>query len=220
MSFKDRLQSVLDEKGMTQAELARGTDILRGTVSKWFTPPESKPAGKNLMKIAKALMVKPEWLITGKGAKKWGEEVGFAKHGDSHYAIPIVNIRFSDGARKFSTVPTGDNMATIYLPAELYEKSNYDLDKLFAIKIKDQAMEPSLYDGDWVVVNAADATPKSGVAFAIHEEKEVVVRRLFRINNQWIISSDNLDKRIYKDKPMAKGNLILGRVVHKQSSRI
>ncbi len=111
-------------------------------------------------------------------------------------------------------------MTTISLPAELYQGNNYDLDKLIAITVDGPAMEPSLFDGDWVVINTADITPKDGVAFAVHEEGEVVIRRLFKVNNQWITSPDNLDKRIYREKPMTKENVILGRVVHRQTNHI
>ncbi len=223
MSFKDRLLSVLNEKDMRPTDLARRIDVPRMTVYKWFGSENKKPTkpnGENLLKTADALMVHSEWLLKGKGPKKLSEEIVWAGHEHSRYAVRIVNIKFTDGARKFSTVPTGDNMATIFLSAELYEKNNYDLDKLFAIKVRGEAMAPSLYDGDLIIVDSADITPKNGIVFAIHEEGEMVIRRLLKIGNQWVISSDNLDKSIYIDKPMTKKNLILGRVVHKQSNRI
>lgn len=81
-------------------------------------------------------------------------------------------------------------------------------------------MEPGLYDGDWVVVNTADSTPRDGIAFALSYDGEVVVKRLFRSEETWVAASDNHDKRIYRDRPLNGDTFVIGRIVHKQSERI
>ncbi len=220
MSFKDRLQSLLDEKRLRPADLSRLSGVSTGAISLWIRGKVTNPDGRNLVKASRVLRVRPEWLSTGLGAKEWGEKVRLAKYEDDNYPVSRVNINFSDGTGKFSTEPTGDNMAPIFFSQEWYEKNNYHPDELFAIKVAGPAMEPSLYDGDWVVINTADTTPKNGVAFAIHDEGDAVIRRLFKINSQWLASPDNSDKRIYREKPMTEENFIIGRVVHRQGDRI
>ncbi|WP_161566194.1 XRE family transcriptional regulator [Mycoavidus cysteinexigens] len=221
MNFKDRLQSLLDEHELTQAELSRRAKISRATISLWFTGNVTEPSGKNLVKVSKALRVRPEWLATGIGTKEWGEKVGQTEYeGGNCFVVYRVHIKFFEGSREFSTESIGDNMAPILFSQEWYKKNDFNPEELFAIKVTGSAMEPGLYDGDWVVVNTADVKPRDGVAFAINDEGEAVVRRLFKVNNQWLAASDNPDKRIYRDKPITEETFVLGRIVHKQSERI
>jgi phage repressor protein C with HTH and peptisase S24 domain len=82
-------------------------------------------------------------------------------------------------------------------------------------------MEPSLHEGDTVVINTADTTPKDGEVFALNYEGESVIKRLVRDAGDWWLASDNADKRAYPNKRWVDGlSFIVGRVVHKQSERI
>lgn len=79
-------------------------------------------------------------------------------------------------------------------------------------------MEPSLYEGDLVIVNTADAQPQDGVVFAVNYEGEPVVKRLSRDAGQWWLTSDNTDQRKYHRK-VCRGSdcIVIGRVVRKES---
>lgn len=82
-------------------------------------------------------------------------------------------------------------------------------------------MEPNLHDGNTVVVNTVDTTPKDGVAFAINYEGEALVKRMGRDSGAWWLSSDNLDKSRFPMKLCAgDACIVIGRVINKQSERI
>jgi phage repressor protein C with HTH and peptisase S24 domain len=66
-------------------------------------------------------------------------------------------------------------------------------------------MEPGLYDGDTVVVNTEQVTPKDGVVFAVNYEGELVIKRLMRDAGQWWLRSDNADQRRYPRKTCGEG---------------
>lgn len=219
MNFNDRLKSLLGEKGLIAAELAKLSGIPPAIISLWLKG-GTEPNGRNLVKASIALRVCPEWLLEGTGAKEWGTKVQQAECEDRNYPVSKVKINFSDGTRKFTTESIGDNMTSFFFPVAWYTKNKYLPNELFAIAVTGSAMEPALYDGDWVVINTADTTPKEGAVFVIHGEGEAVIRRLFKINNQWLAASDNPDKRLYRDKPITEDVFIIGRVVHKQSERI
>lgn len=68
-SLNERLFERMKELGMSQAELARKVDLTKGAVNQWKKG-ASSPNGENLLKVAKALGVTPEWLATGKGPKE------------------------------------------------------------------------------------------------------------------------------------------------------
>jgi phage repressor protein C with HTH and peptisase S24 domain len=81
-------------------------------------------------------------------------------------------------------------------------------------------MEPTLYDGDVIVVNLADALPREGEVFAINMEGEPVVKRLTKQGGEWLAASDNQDKRRYRDKPLSPDAIVVGRVIYRQSEHI
>lgn len=66
MDFKDRLEEALIARGMTKAELARRAGIDKGAITKYMKG-ENLPGSDAVMKMAKALSVRPGWLIGGDG---------------------------------------------------------------------------------------------------------------------------------------------------------
>jgi phage repressor protein C with HTH and peptisase S24 domain len=81
-------------------------------------------------------------------------------------------------------------------------------------------MEANLHDGDLVVINTDDVTPKDGVVFAANYDGELVIKRLKRDAGQWFLASDNPDKARFGDKLCADGCGLIGRIVYKQSEQI
>ncbi len=67
-NFSDRLNFILKNKGLKNADLARLTGIFSGTISKILRN-ERKPGIETIEKIVDALELKPaetQWLIKGK----------------------------------------------------------------------------------------------------------------------------------------------------------
>jgi hypothetical protein len=136
-------------------------------------------------------------------------------------AIRRVSLRLSAGMTGFVVEHEEDDGEMIVFKRGWYDRNGYIPEKLIAIKVKGQSMEPGLFDGDTVVVNTNDTKPKDGEVFAVNYEGEAVIKRLERDMNQWFLSSDNPDKARYARKRCEGGScIIIGRIVHKQSERI
>jgi phage repressor protein C with HTH and peptisase S24 domain len=135
-------------------------------------------------------------------------------------AIRRVNIKLSAGASGFGIDYIEDDEAPIVFQRKWFARNGYTPAKLLAVRVANGSMEPGLYDGDTVVINTADDTPKDGEVFAMNYEGEMVIKRLVRDAGQWWLASDNPDKRRYPRKVCGEGVYCLGRVVHKQSERI
>ena len=82
-------------------------------------------------------------------------------------------------------------------------------------------MEPTLYDGDLVVVNIDDTLPVDGGVYVINYEGEPVIKRLTRDAGQWWLTSDNLDQRKYQRK-VCSGDacIIVARIVRRETERL
>jgi transcriptional regulator with XRE-family HTH domain len=105
----------------------------------------------------------------------------------------------------------------VYLPMEFARVNGYRADKLVAIHVRGRSMEPSLYDGDIVAINMADAEPKDDVVFVVGYEGQVSIKRLRRDAGQWFLYSDNVDQRRYSPKLCTEDVCIYGRVIFRQT---
>jgi len=66
MSFKENLKDELEYQDMKVKELAFTTKINKRTIDNYLRENESQPTAENAVKIAQALGVSVEYLVTGK----------------------------------------------------------------------------------------------------------------------------------------------------------
>ena len=136
-------------------------------------------------------------------------------------AIRTVKMRLRAGVTGFSIESDQSDGTPIFFRAAWLDERGYKPSNLVAIKVQGASMEPTLYQGDMVVINTSDTEPKDGKAFAVNYEGEAMIKRMVRDSGVWWLSSDNLDQRKYVRKECAEGScLVIGRVIHRQSEEI
>ena len=135
--------------------------------------------------------------------------------------IQRVKLKLSAGITGFGTEPIEGDDSPIYLPDTWLASRGLRREDLLALPIKGQSMEPTMFEGDTVVINTKDAEPKDSAIYAVNYEGEAVIKRLVRDYGMWWLVSDNPDQRSYPKKQCADDMVILvGRVVHRQTDRI
>ncbi|MDR2490954.1 MAG: helix-turn-helix domain-containing protein, partial [Spirochaetaceae bacterium] len=65
MSFKDNLKNQLEYSGMYVKELAARSGVKKQTIDGYLNVHEYTPSAENAVKIARALGVSVEYLVTG-----------------------------------------------------------------------------------------------------------------------------------------------------------
>ncbi len=70
MGFKENLKTELDFKGMKVKELAFYSGVNKRTIDQYLSSAAKMPSAENAVKIANALGVSVEYLVTGKTNKK------------------------------------------------------------------------------------------------------------------------------------------------------
>lgn len=68
MRAGERIKDLRKSMGLTQPELAELAKIKQASLSELETGETKRPRGDTLVRIAKALQVDPDWLITGAGS--------------------------------------------------------------------------------------------------------------------------------------------------------
>lgn len=97
--------------------------------------------------------------------------------------------------------------------------NNLNQKHLDVIYASGNSMEPTINDGDVLLVDESRVEPKDGQIFAMQSEsKGTIVKRLVKSDfDGWIIRSDNQDKARYGDETLRDGEInevrIIGRVV-------
>ncbi len=135
---------------------------------------------------------------------RWLDGVGPLDWKESNYAVE----------------PETGNGKPIYFRQDWFTLHGYRPERLFSVRVSGASMEPTLWDGDLVVINTDSVEPRDGVAFALNYEGELVIKRLRRNAGAWWAESDNGDQRRFGPKQCTEDVKIIGEVVYKQSERI
>lgn len=90
---------------------------------------------------------------------------------------------------------------------------------LHVIYAHGHSMEPTISDGDVVLLDQSQIEPRDGRIYLIRRHGgELIIKRLIQgITGGWIIRSDNDDKRNFPDQPISETDIdhlqIIGRIV-------
>lgn len=227
-----RIEKLLSDKnGGNQSEMARYIGVSPQAVQKWVAG-ESEPRGKNLDLAAEFLGVTPAHLKFGIALDQPAGAASQAFPGmipvrgvepddPSLTQIMKVRIKVQAGITGFQVEPEHHDGETMGVPTSWVRGERLVMSDLYAIVVKGESMEPSLYDGDVIVVNTADKKLTDGSVYAVNYEGEVVVKRMVRDSGMWWLASDNADQRRFHRK-LCKGAecIVIGKVVRKESTHI
>jgi len=193
MTIGERLKQARIKAGMNQSELARLAKLTPSAISQIESGLSKKPDAINLLKIARALGVTPDWLITGKDSPSAGKAIRPDK---SSIAISIVEARSAASSRGGGAI----NSEPLTVSGEIIVPKKWIIDiaghvsgNMKIIRAWGDSMLPTFNDGDFLLIDMPDAVPelRDGIyVFRIGEE--VFVKRLQKLPGGRILAiSDN-----------------------------
>lgn len=228
----EKLRQFRDSLGPNgDTKLSELLDRSLSQIGQIIGPNPSRNIGNRLARDIEEKLNKPQgWLDRIDSEEDQHDIPAFSRSGASnsqaidsdidHIAIKRVDLKISAGISGFGVEYLNGERSPIFFRRDWIEKKGFNPDKLHAIAVSGESMEPSLYDGDLVVINTDEQKPVDGEVFAANYEGEVVIKRLIREAGQWFLSSDNPDKRRYPNKLCHEHCFIIGRIIYKQSERI
>lgn len=228
-NLADRLLEVMRELDLAKPkDLADFCGVSEGLVSQWFSG-RTKLGPKPLRAFART-QFNLDWITDGRAPKYRDSQLpqGFRRveasdPEDEHpelVKIQRVRLRLSAGLTGFQTDPDRRSGGIDLVPRRWIERHGYIAERLLAIEVHGESMEPSLYDGDTVVINTADTRPVDGSVYAINHDGEAVVKRLEKEGPLWYLASDNKRPEFGRRMIRDPSTWIIGRVVRKESERI
>lgn len=132
----------------------------------------------------------------------------------------VLDLKLSAGITGFQVELDPRDHGAWDLPTRWLAKKGLSPGDLFAIEVKGESMEPSLYDGDVVIVNTADTTLVNGEVYAVNYEGEAVIKRMVREGGQWYLSSDNPAPRHGRRSCRGHECIIIGKVVRRETDYV
>lgn len=214
----DRIRKRRAELGYSQETLAAMVGVTQGLIGQIENG--RNKGSKHIVVLARALQCSPEWLSSGRGDMQAQRQPFDLDEHPEYSAIKRVKFKLSAGVSGYEVEYLNGNRAPIFFRRDWLEARSLDPEKLMAVEVSGQSMEPSLFEGDVVVLNVADVRPTDGDVFAVNYDGELVIKRLMRDAGEWYLASDNADKRRFPNKLCDERTILVGRIVHKQSERI
>lgn len=226
----ERLLEFTAAHGVTgPSSLAAALNESEQTLTNWGTRGVSKTGA---IKAQFKFGCNAHWVVTGEGSRKLDHDAAWEpEHSRRREQIPLtdnpeypairrVSLKAQAGVSGYAVEHVDDDGPPIVFRADWYKAKGYRPERMLAMRVTGDSMIPNMYDGDLIVINTEQTTPKQGVAFLASYEGEVVVKRLVRDDGLWWLTSDNPDQRRYPRTKCNGGTQIIGEVVYRQTERI
>jgi phage repressor protein C with HTH and peptisase S24 domain len=234
--WKLRLKTAREAKSFKKTAFAKLVGVSNATATDWEKASGDggikEITGPRLTKICEVLEITPRWLLSGiepqvghdfmpPDPRAYRPVTVAHMDGPGVTTIKKVRLRLSAGITGFQTDQENVDGNELLVSTQWVQRNKYDPERLVAIRVKGESMEPTLHEDDIVVINVADKKPVDGAVFAVNYEGEAVVKRFSRDAGDWWLTSDNPDQRKHHRK-ICRGDacIIVGRVVRKESDRI
>jgi phage repressor protein C with HTH and peptisase S24 domain len=219
MNIGQKIKTLRESKNLTLQDVGDLWGISRSSVAGWEAG-SSKPGIDKLPALARLLGVSVDELLSSQDVMPGARTVVVADaENEDFYQIPRVTLKLQAGITGFQTEPDRRSRARSSVPKDWVDRAGYNPEQLLAILVKGDSMQPTLHDGDTVIINLADTKLVDNAVYAVNYEGEAVVKRLARDAGDWWLMSDNPDQRKYHRRSCRGAEcIVVGRVVRSEST--
>jgi phage repressor protein C with HTH and peptisase S24 domain len=222
MDLKEWIKEARQKMGWTQERLGELLGVTKGNVSGWETG-RHEPSSYQLLKISMATGHPLEGgsapLIAAEATMQpilaWEHEDDLPP--GEYVMIPRLEVSLSAGSGNEQVQLNFLDKQPQAFRSDWVRAERLKPSKLACMSASGRSMEPSIFDGDSLVVDTSHADVMDGRVYALWYEGGERVKRLFRIPGGGLrIKSDNPDFETIDLGPDLAGQVrIIGRVVHR-----
>jgi len=179
----DRLRTARENKDLDQSTLSSRVGVAVRTLQRWEKG-QQVPDSNYLLRVARSIGVRPEWLLTGEGEMypsppaPPGKVIPFKREALQNVVLVDVPV--------LSSVPAG-KAAVLFHPEYVERYITVDNIKdrdAFALVVKGKSMSPRIEDGDIVVVSPQQEA-RSGDICVVRVNDEDVLKKV-KIDDQYV----------------------------------
>lgn len=227
-TFAERLNAAMSAAGVSQGQLAEKVGISQPAIQKMTSGKTS--GSRKMVELAHALNVRPEWLSSGNGPMRDGDqkessvppesEWNTVETWDDHTPLSSEEVEvpfFKDIEFACGDGRTGDadyNGYKLRFSKSTLRRIGASTDGhgIICFPARGNSMEPNIPDGTTVAVNTEDKKIVDGKMYAISEDGWKRIKLLYRTGPETVsIRSYNSIEHPPEEKPLSKIEVI-GRV--------
>lgn len=191
-TLSERLTSLMYEKGISQAELARLIGIKQPSVFKILSGETRNP--KKILEIATALNVDPHWLKTGEGDPDPSYRIVEVSEpqNPNTVRIDILDVEASAGNGAYLS-PTEQGLLSQEFDLTFFRQQfgRADAKHLKLITVKGDSMAPTLESGDLLYVDISENYFAADGLYVFTFDGQTFVKRLQKVGKEMLVISDN-----------------------------
>ena len=212
-TLSERLRSRAHQLGLPVSHVALMADVNRSFVNDILRGRSLHPNPNTLDKVARVLKVSREWLLHGHGDVE-GPSPLMENPDDAFIPIPHAGVRVSMGGGMTADGEPGPARNYHFRRSWIREKLKTHASYLRVVHVEGDSMDPTLQDGDTVLVDTSKKAPNPPGIFVLHDGVGLVAKRLEPVPGtdpaRVRIISDN---RLYSPYEGVAGEInIVGRV--------
>ena len=191
-TLSERLTSLMYEKGISQAELARLIGIKQPSVFKILSGETRNP--KKILEIATALNVDPHWLKTGEGDPDPSYRIVEVSEpqNPNTVRIDILDVEASAGNGAYLS-PTEQGLLSQEFDLTFFRQQfgRADAKHLKLITVKGDSMAPTLESGDLLYVDISENYFAVDGLYVFTFDGQTFIKRLQKVGKEMLVISDN-----------------------------
>ena len=184
MNFGDRLVKARENLGFNQANFSEKIDLAAQSLAR-YEKNKVNPSMEFIAKLTDMFNINSNWLLTGKGEMFISNDT--TKNSDNYF-IDLLNVRAGAGEGIYNYVI--ETVDTISLDKSFF-RTPINTNKIKGIQVDGDSMEPTLRDGDYVLIDENINFGTNGI-YAIQYGGQILIKRLqFKMDGTILIISDN-----------------------------
>ncbi len=213
MEFGDRLVIFREKMGLSQQELAEKIGIKPQALAR-YEKNKSKPSIDLAKKLTNLFNLNTNWLLTGEGEMlKSTKDIQDCSQDKNIIYIDKLSLQAGAGAGIYNYEV--ETIEKVPISLSLF-KTPQNPDHLKIIQVNGDSMEPTLKDGDYVIINTTQISANDGIYALLYDNAVIIKRVQFCLNGNIKIISDNpkYDSFTFKKEELQDLNIkILGKKV-------
>jgi phage repressor protein C with HTH and peptisase S24 domain len=179
-TLRDRLRARIRQLGMTAADVAALAGVHRSFIYDILRARSGRPSLERLERVAAILKVDSEWLLHGVGHVE-GRLPFEERPGDEFIAIAHAGARPSMGGGSVVEDDGEPGRNYHFRRAWIRDKIRASPSTLRVLQVEGDSMLPTLEDGDTVLVDMNQRSPRPAGIFVLHDGMGLVAKRLEHI---------------------------------------
>lgn len=210
----EKIASAIGKSGLSLTAIAEACGVSVAAVSEWKRT--GRIAKGHLPKLAELTGTTLEWWLTPGADLAAMENLArlMVDDGDTMVYIPVLSVAAGLGPGVSNHVERVDDHHGY--SRKWLAKKGFHAPALVRISGNGRSMEPTIFDGDVVLVNTAEKKVTDGRVYAFLVGDVLRIKRLFRqMDGKIRAVSDNPDKQTYPDEFLTPDHMpeMIGRIV-------